>query len=508
MAIDPVCGMTVDPERAAGQIEHDGTAYSFCSKGCVAKFAADPAKYLSGTREPLQAAAGVAARAIDPVCGMTVDPARAAARVEHDGTTYSFCSKGCAAKFTADPKKYLSGTREPMAHAHAPAPLLQLGGLKRTEDRGTENLRTKNLRTENLRTENLGTPNAEPRTPNHPSSSTDWVCPMDPDVVSDRPGACPKCGMALEPRVATLSDAPNPELVDMTRRFWIGTALGAPVFAIAMGDMVTGGALAHRLGTAAVNWIELALATPVVFWCGWPFFARMWQSIVNAAPNMFTLIGVGVGSAYVYSAMATIARGMFPAGFRMHGGVETYFDTTVVITVLVLLGQVLELRARHRTGAAIRELLGLAPKSARRVSGGREVDVPLADVVRGDVLRVRPGEKIPVDGVVVDGAAAIDESMVTGESMPVDKGAGRSRDRGDGGDQRHVHDARRARGQRHRAGADRPHGGRGAAVARADSAACRSRRCLLRSGGISGRRRDVRRVEPPRSRPAARTRRS
>ena len=336
--------------------------------------------------------------ALDPVCGMTVDPARAAGQVEHEGTTYYFCSKGCAAKFTADPKKYLSGRREPMAPA--PAPLLTIGGLKRTENPNPERR----------------TPNAEPR--------TQWVCPMHPEVLSDRPGACPKCGMALEPRVPDLGDAPNPELVDMTRRFTIGAVLGAPVFALAMGDMLTAGSLGHRLGASSVNWIELVLATPVVLWCGWPFFERMWQSVVNASPNMFTLIGIGVGSAYIYSAVATVAPGIFPDGFRMHGAVETYFDTTVVITVLVLLGQVLELRARHRTGAAIRQLVGLAPKTARLVRGGREDDVPLDQVVRGDMLRVRPGEKVPVDGVVVDGAAAIDESMVTGEPMPVEKRAG------------------------------------------------------------------------------------
>jgi Cu+-exporting ATPase len=232
---------------------------------------------------------------------------------------------------------------------------------------------------------------------------------MHPEVVSDRPGACPKCGMALEPRVVDLSDAPNPELVDMTRRFWIGLALGAPVFLLTMGDMLTGGTLAHRIGMTRMNWIGLVLATPVVFWCGWPFFERMWQSIVNASPNMFTLIGIGVGAAYVYSAAATIAPGVFPAGFRVHDAVETYFDTTVVITVLVLLGQVLELRARHRTGAAIRQLLGLAPKTARLVRGPVEEDVPLDQVQPGDLLRVRPGEKIPVDGVIAEGHAVVDE---------------------------------------------------------------------------------------------------
>ena len=205
----------------------------------------------------------------------------------------------------------------------------------------------------------------------------------------------------------------------MTRRFWIGVALGAPVFAVTMADMVTAGGASRSLGTAAVNWLGLVLATPVVFWAGWPFFHRMWNSFVNASPNMFTLIGIGVGAAYTYSAVATIAPGVFPAGAG-----QTYFDTAVVITVLVLLGQMLELRARHRTGEAIRQLLGLAPKTARLVRGDREVDVPLDAVQPGDTLRVRPGEKVPVDGAVLDGVAAVDESMVTGESIPVEKRAG------------------------------------------------------------------------------------
>jgi P-type Cu+ transporter len=339
--------------------------------------------------------------ALDPVCGMTVDPARAAGQFEHDGTTYYFCSKGCLAKFAADPQKYLSGTPEPLSHAPA---VISLGSLKKSTQHSA-----------------LSTQHPAPQ---HPAPHAQYTCPMHPEVVQDGPGACPKCGMALEPRVPDLTDAPNPELADMTRRFWIGVALGTPVFVASMGDMLTGGELGHRFGANAVNWMGLVLATPVVLWCGWPFFERMWQSLVNVSPNMFTLIGLGVGAAYGYSTVATIAPGVFPEGFQMHGAVETYFDTSVVITVLVLLGQVLELRARHRTGAAIRHLLGLTPKTARLVLGSHEEDVPLDVVQPGNILRVRPGEKVPVDGRVVEGEAALDESMVTGESMPVDKRPG------------------------------------------------------------------------------------
>ena len=217
---------------------------------------------------------------------------------------------------------------------------------------------------------------------------------------------------------------PNPELVDMLRRFRIGAFLAAPVFLLAMGDMTLGAGLGGRLDLRITNWIGLALATPVVWWAGWPFFQRGWASIVNRSPNMFTLIALGVGAAYCYSAAATLAPGLFPDGFRVHGVVETYFDTAAVITVLVLLGQVLELRARSQTSAAIKSLLGLAPKTARRIRDGREEDVPLQHVQVGDILRVRPGEKIPVDGIVVEGHSAVDESMVTGEPVPVEKDAG------------------------------------------------------------------------------------
>jgi Cu+-exporting ATPase len=360
--------------------------------------------------------------ALDPVCGMTVDPARAAGQFEHDGTTYYFCSKGCLAKFAADPQKYLSGAREPM-HAHAPAPaVISIGSLKKKAD---EHQPSRPAAASARQAEKAVSPKLEGEdAERRRTAPTQYTCPMHPEIVQDGPGACPKCGMALEPRVPDLTDAPNPELADMTRRFWIGVALGAPVFVLTMGDMLTAGAVSHRLGAGTVNWIELWFSIPVVLWCGAPFFARMWQSFVNVSPNMFTLIGLGVGAAFGYSAVATAAPGLFPDGFRMHGAVETYFDTSVVITVLVLLGQVLELRARHRTGAAIRHLLGLTPKTARLVLGSREEDVPLDVVQPGNILRVRPGEKVPVDGRVVEGDAALDESMVTGESMPVDKRPG------------------------------------------------------------------------------------
>jgi P-type Cu+ transporter len=336
---------------------------------------------------------------------MTVDPAHAAGQFEHDGTTYYFCSKGCLAKFSADPQKYLSGQRESMQ-----SPVLAIRGLK---PRTLEAQPPSTLEAQ---------PQAKP--PSTLEAKPLFTCPMHPEIVRDRPGACPICGMALEPRVADIADTPNPELVDMTRRFWIGVALGAPVFLLTMGDMLTAGAVSHRLGVGSFNWIQMVFAIPVVLWCGAPFFERMWQSLVNVSPNMFTLIGLGVGAAFLYSAVATAAPDLFPEGFRMHGAVETYFDTSVVITVLVLLGQVLELRARHRTGAAIRHLLGLAPRTARIVLADREEDVPLDVVQPGNILRVRPGEKVPVDGMVADGAAAVDESMVTGESIPVDKRPG------------------------------------------------------------------------------------
>ncbi len=310
---------------------------------------------------------------LDPVCGMTIDPADAAATDEYEGRTYYFCMVDCAEKFKAAPEKYLQPRDTSPADA-APA-------------------------------------------------GTIYTCPMDPEVRQDHPGACPICGMALEPRTVGLEEGPNPELVDMTRRFRVALVLGLPVFLLAMTDML-GVALPAAIDMQVINWIGLVCSIPVVFWAGWPFFERMWGSIVNRHANMFTLIGLGVGAAFVFSAVATIAPGVFPHSFRHAGVVETYFDSAVVITVLVLLGQVLELRARSRTNLAIRALLGLAPKTARLIRGGEDIDVPVESVKIGDLLRVRPGEKVPVDGVVVDGRSAIDESMVTGEPIPVEKEQG------------------------------------------------------------------------------------
>jgi Cu+-exporting ATPase len=253
-----------------------------------------------------------------------------------------------------------------------------------------------------------------------------YTCPMHPQIVRDRPGACPICGMALEPRTATVGEGPDPELVDMTRRFWIGLVLTLPLLALAMGDMLPGEPLRHLVPGRLQAWAQLVLATPVVLWAGWPFLERGWASIVNRSLNMFTLIALGTGTAYVYSAVATIVPGVFPDSVRTHGGeIGLYFEAAAVITVLVLLGQVLELRARSQTSSAIRALLDLAPPSAHRIHAeGTEEEVPLDKVLVGDLLRVRPGERIPVDGVVVSGASAVDESMVTGEPIPAEKTRG------------------------------------------------------------------------------------
>ncbi|HEX6102127.1 MAG TPA: YHS domain-containing protein, partial [Alphaproteobacteria bacterium] len=310
----------------------------------------------------------------DPVCGMAVDPHATAHRATHQGHTYYFCSEGCRTKFLADPARYLAPELEP---APAAAP-----------------------------------------------EGTIYTCPMHPQIRQVGPGSCPICGMALEPVLASAETGPSAELRDMTRRFWIGLGLTVPVVALEMGAHLTG--LEHYLGRQAGNWLQMLFATPVVLWAGWPFFERAWRSIVTRNLNMFTLIAMGTGVAWVHGVVATAAPGIFPTAFRgPDGSVAVYFEAAAVITVLVLLGQVLELRARETTSGAIRALLDLAPKTARRIApDGREEEVPLEAVEVGERLRVRPGEKVPVDAVVREGRSAVDESMVTGESMPVTKEVG------------------------------------------------------------------------------------
>ena len=321
--------------------------------------------------------------ALDPVCGMTVDPDRAAGSYEYKGTTYYFCSTHCLHRFRENPESFLNKI------ATAPQPI----GITR-----------------------------QPK----PAAGQKYTCPMHPEIIRDAPGSCPICGMALEPLTASLEDEENPELKDMSRRFWIAVVLSIPVFLLGMSDLIPGQPLQRLIPMSTLAWVQLILATPVVLWSGWPFFVRAWQSIVNRSLNMFTLIGLGVAVAYVYSLIAVVLPRVFPPSFRdHHGNVPVYFEAAAVITTLVLLGQVLELRARSRTGLAIRALLGLSPKTARRIDrNGNEEDVPLGHVHVGDRLRVRPGEKVPVDGVVLEGASVVDESMITGEPIPVEKRAG------------------------------------------------------------------------------------
>ena len=354
----------------------------------------------------------------DPVCGMTAKPEKGIS-AEYQQTTYFFCCSGCREKFIARPEYYLSG----QAAADKKAAQQQASGQQSGKYicpmcEGVESDKP------------AACPKCgmalEPETPVLAVTKTQYTCPMHPEIIRDEPGDCPKCGMALEPMTVTVEQEENPELTDMSRRFWISLALTLPVFLIAMGGMLPGEPLQHLAGPTTLRWLELLLASPVVLWCGWPFFVRGWQSVTNRSPNMFTLIALGTGVAYLYSLVATLAPGLFPASFQdMHGKVGVYFEASAVIITLVLMGQVMELRARSQTGAAIRALLGLAPKTARRLTAADEdEDIPLEQVSIGDKLRVRPGEKIPVDGRVLDGKSSVDESMVTGEPMPVTKTIG------------------------------------------------------------------------------------
>jgi len=369
---DPVCGMDVDPQHPhGGTFQRGKFTYAFCSERCRQRFEAEPEKFL----------------ARDPVCGMDVNPkAPRGGSWEYQGVTYSFCNMKCLARFQAEPEKFLKSGPGGMPAQDVPAV--------------------------------------------PPGGEVIWVCPMDPEVREPKPIPCPICGMGLEPLVvggAPGPETPNPELIDMSRRLRLGLVPALLVLVLGMSDMLPGRPLHHALGGRLLAWIQLLLASPVVLWGGRPFFERAWLSVKTRRLNMFTLIGLGTGAAWIFSALATVLPAdLFPAEFRGHGGgVPVYFESAAVIVELVLLGQVLELRARGRASGAIRALLQLAPKNARRVGDdGSDADVPLEQVALGDRLRVRPGERVPVDGVVLSGVSAIDESMVTGESMPVEKRAG------------------------------------------------------------------------------------
>jgi len=333
----------------------------------------------------MSTAQSVEAHAIDPVCGMTVSLKTAAGSFEYNGQTYYFCSRHCLAKFHSKPESFLNRPAAPMM------------------------------------TQPVGIQRAKPS-----QKTTSFTCPMHPEIVRDAPGSCPICGMALEPRTVSLEEEENPELAQMSRRFWVCVGLSIPLLIIGMSELIPSATLERVVPMGVRGWIELGIATPVVVWGALLFFVHAWQSLVNRALNMFTLIGVGVGVAYLFSVIAKLFPEIFPQSFRdASGNVPVYFEAAAVITTLVLLGQVLELRARSRTGTAIKALLGLAPKTARRIrADGSDEDVPLEHVKVGDKLRVRPGEKIPVDGVVIEGTSAVDESMISGEPIPLAKQPG------------------------------------------------------------------------------------
>ena len=392
---DPVCGMQFAREQAAGALEYQGQTFYFCNQSCLERFRSDPARYLARDSQVK-----------DPVCGMQFAPEKAAGTLDYQGQTYYFCNKSCFEKFRSDPARYLDSTKtisssrpqsgytcpmDPEVRQSAPGACPKCGMA------------------------------LEPLMP-AAESGMEYVCPMHPEIVESTPSACPKCGMALESRFAGTQEQENPELAVMMRRFWISLILTLPILLIAMGEMLSSSRF--KLGV----WLQLVLATPVVLWGGWPFFQRGWVSVVNRSLNMFTLIAVGTGTAYAYSVFATLFSRFLPQSFRgRHGSPEVYFEASAAIITLVLLGKVLELRARNQTSSAIRAMLGLVPKTARVVEErGLERDVPLDQVEPGNRLRVRPGEKIPVDGTILEGESSVDESMITGEPIPVEKSKGSS----------------------------------------------------------------------------------
>ncbi len=419
---DPVCGMTVQMKKAVDSQEYQGKKYGFCSAKCSRAFKEDPQKYLATTESGKpsdishhhhhEGPAGTNKLVMDPVCGMKVEPRTVADSVDYAGESYFFCSQNCAKEFKADPGKYIQHSHE--AHSsesikqHKPGNVYTCPMHPDVRHEGPGNCPQCGMA-------------LEPLIPVQ-AEKTQYTCPMHPEVRQDGPGSCPKCGMALEPVVAT-EETGNPELIDMTRRFWGSFALSIPLLILAMWVMVSPEPL---IPNGWQPWIEFLLASPVVLWAGAPFFVRGWLSIRSRNLNMFTLIAVGTGVAYGYSLIATALPGIFPAAFRASdGAVGVYFEAAAVIVTLVLLGQVLELKARDKTSSAIKALLGLAPKTARLVTAeGDEKEIPLELVKPGDRLRVRPGDKIPVDGTILEGSSNIDESMITGEPMAVTKTQG------------------------------------------------------------------------------------
>ncbi len=413
--IDPVCGMTVSA-NSPHSLFINGADYKFCNAGCKDKFSANPEKFLSNS---VRASASVgepkscchSKELKDPVCGMTVKP-DSPHKHSFNGVDYYFCCAGCLEKFSENPQKYLAPPK-PVSAAHS-------ASLATVEH-------TCPMHPEVTKTGPGSCPKCgmalEPVAVQMPEERIEWICPMHPEIVQDSPGNCPICGMALEPKTISLAEEENPELVDMRRRYWISAVLTMPVLFLAMGDLLPGKPVSKLMPHDAMVWLEFALATPIVLWGGWPFFVRFYESLKFKSLNMFTLIGLGVGVAYLYSAIARVAPAIFPDSFKdEHGSVGVYFEAAAVIVTLVLLGQVLELVARSKTSSAIKALLGLAPKTARVIEdNGMESDLPLSMVEPGMKIRVRPGEKVPVDGKVLEGTSTVDESMVTGEAMPVVK---------------------------------------------------------------------------------------
>ncbi|MEZ4224813.1 MAG: heavy metal translocating P-type ATPase [Polyangiaceae bacterium] len=409
--IDPVCGMTVKPD-GPHHFVHDDVTYRFCCAGCKNKFAADPLTFLHKSTEP-KAPSAPAETFIDPVCGMTVKP-DGPHHFVHDDVTYRFCCAGCKNKFAADPLAFLHKSTEPKAPPSA-------------EERARRYICPMCPEVESLGP--AACPKCgmalEPANVAEVTIKTEWICPMHPEVLSAEPGNCPDCGMALEARSVSLEED-NPELRDMTRRFVVAAVLSAPLVALVMLDMLPSRPVSQLLPAGSRGMLELVLALPVCTWAAWPFFQRAVQSVKHKSPNMFTLIGLGVVVAFGFSVVATLAPSLFPSSFHAHDGtVAVYFEAAATIVTLVLLGQVLELRARAQTSSALKALLGLAAPSARRVDAdGGERDVSLAQVRVGDTLRVRPGEKVPVDGQVLEGESRVDESMISGEPTPVLKRPG------------------------------------------------------------------------------------